>query len=99
MIAFFVGLDFETFDGDLPVRHSRRRMAGLAVSRRAGPASDLSDLLRLAGRDGVEAVVGRRVRLSRLSVGGLSSFGRIASKIREVAGRTSLSISSSKGVI
>src|SRR6202022_3744791 len=38
-------------------------MAGLAVSRRAGPASDLSGLLRFAGRDGDEAIVGRRVRL------------------------------------
>ena len=33
----------------------------------AGPASDLSGLLRIAGRDGVEIIVGRRFRLSRVS--------------------------------
>ena len=37
------------------------------VTRASGPASDLSGLLRLAGRDGIEVVVGRRFRLSRLS--------------------------------
>ena len=54
-------------DGDLSVRHSRRRRGGLATSRLAGPASDLSCLLRTAGRDGIEVTVGRRFRLSRLS--------------------------------
>jgi hypothetical protein len=52
-------------DGGLPVRHSHRRMAGLATSRRAGPASDLSVLLWIAGRDGVQVILGRRFRLSR----------------------------------
>ena len=48
------------------LRHSLGRLAGLAAARKARPAADLSGLLRLAGRDGVEAAVGRCVRLSRL---------------------------------
>ena len=56
-------------DGDLPARHSRRRVDGLAVSRRTGPASDLSSLLRIAGRDSAEIVVGRSGRLSRVTLG------------------------------
>jgi len=58
------GLDI---DGDVSVRHSRGRMAGLAISRLAGSASDLSDLLRTAGRDGIEVTVGWRCRLSRVN--------------------------------
>ena len=54
-------------DGGLPARHSRRRMAWLAASRKAGPAPDLSGLLRIAGRDGAEIIVGRRFRLSRVN--------------------------------
>jgi len=47
-------------DGSLLARHPRRCMAWLAASRKAGPASDLSCLLWIAGRDSVETVVGRR---------------------------------------
>ena len=36
------------------------------VTRASGPASDLSGLLRIAGRDGLESIVGRCVRLSPL---------------------------------
>ena len=54
-------------DGDLPACHSHRRMAWLAASRKAGPTSDLSRLLRIAGRDGVETVVGWRFRIFGLS--------------------------------
>ena len=54
-------------DGDLPVGHSQRRMDGLAASRRARPASDVSRLLRIVGFDGVETVVGWRFRLFCLS--------------------------------
>jgi uncharacterized membrane protein YfcA len=56
-------------DGDLPSRHSCRRMARLAASGKTRPAPDVSDRLRLAGRDGSEAVVGRRLRLSRVNSG------------------------------
>jgi uncharacterized membrane protein YfcA len=45
----------------------------LAAPRCAGPASDLSGLLRIAGRDGVEVIVGRRFRLSRVKCRGCSS--------------------------
>src|SRR5262245_22757965 len=53
-------------DGDLPACHSHRGMAWLAVARKAGPTSALSGLLRIAGCDGVEVIVGRRFRLSRV---------------------------------
>jgi hypothetical protein len=56
-------------DGGLPVCNSPGRMAGLAASRHARPASDLSGLLRIAGRDGVEVIVGRRLRLSHVNRG------------------------------
>jgi uncharacterized protein len=54
-------------DGALRARHSRRRVGRLAAARKSGPASDLSRLLRTAGRDGAEIIVGRRVRLSRVN--------------------------------
>src|SRR5262249_39361531 len=54
-------------DGDLPARHSDRCLARLATSWCVGPASNLSRLLRAAGRDRAEALVGRPVRLPRLS--------------------------------
>jgi hypothetical protein len=57
------------FDGGLPVRRSHRRMAWLAASRRAGSAPSLWGLLCIAGRDGVEVIVGRRFRLSRVNFG------------------------------
>ena len=50
-------------DGGLPARHSRRRMGRLAASRQAGPAPDLSGLLRIAGDHCAEIVVGWRARL------------------------------------
>jgi uncharacterized membrane protein YfcA len=53
-------------DGDLPLRHSHRRLARLAPARAAGPAADFSRLLRLAGGNRAQAALGRRVRLSRL---------------------------------
>jgi hypothetical protein len=42
-------------------------MAWLAASRKAGPTPALSGLLRIVGRDGVEIIVGRRFRLSRVN--------------------------------
>jgi hypothetical protein len=42
------------------------RLVGLAASRHARPASDLSRPLQIAGRDRVDIIVGRSVRLSRL---------------------------------
>jgi hypothetical protein len=55
-------------DGSLPARHPHRCMAWLAASRKAGSASDLSCLLRIAGCDSIEIAVGRRFRLSRVNL-------------------------------
>jgi hypothetical protein len=54
-------------DGDLPPCHSYRRMARLAALRKAGPAPALSGLLWIAGRHGVQIIVGRYLRLSRVN--------------------------------
>lgn len=50
-------------DGGLSARDSQRRVAWLAASRKARPAADLSGLLRAAGRDRTEIIVGRCFRL------------------------------------
>src|SRR5262249_32607403 len=52
------GLDI---DGHLPSRHSLRGLAGLAASRKAGPTSALSGLLRIASPNGTKTILGRRV--------------------------------------
>src|SRR6185369_8336760 len=53
-------------DGGVPLCYPQRRLARLAAARKAGPAADLPSVPWLAGRDGVEAVVGWSVWLSRI---------------------------------
>src|SRR5690242_3292794 len=60
------------FNGALPIRDPRGRMAGLAASRHAPRTSDLSGLLWIAGPDGLEVTLGRHLRLSRVTFDGYS---------------------------
>lgn len=66
-------------NGDLPTRYSGWRVVGLAASWCARPAPSLSRLLPVAGRDGVEAVVGRRFRLPRVNL--VRQFGAIFGRL------------------
>ena len=63
-------------DSDMPARHSGRRLAWLAASRKARPAPDLSGLLRIAGRYRAEIVVGWCARVSRVGLRHINSAPR-----------------------